>query len=64
MKRYYIKISGAAWNIEGNTPKEAIDSIRKFCDCYVGFNALEIGVDCDELGYEIRTVVAKDDKTS
>lgn len=60
MPRYYIKISGAAWDIQGNTPDEAINSIRKISEVYCNFRALEIGKDCDELGYEIRKTLTQE----
>ena len=55
MKRYYIKISGAAWDIQADTPEQAWESIKNFVYCYVSHDCQEIGVDCDELGYKIMT---------
>jgi hypothetical protein len=52
-KRFYIKISGAAWDITGPTAQDAINSIKTHAYAYCGFTALEIGVDCDENGYEL-----------
>ena len=54
MKRYYIKFSGAAWNISASTPDEAWKQIRKNLDCYCSPQFLEIGKDCDESGWPIK----------
>jgi len=54
MPNYYIKISGAAWNVEGNTKQDAINTIQNHSHVYCTFIALEIGKDCDENGYPIK----------
>lgn len=50
-KRYYLKITGSAWDVRATTPEEAIDQIRVHAHNYCSITALEIGVECDENGY-------------
>ena len=54
MPRYYIKISGSAFNIEGETPEEALEIIKTHLHVYCHFQILEIGKDVDENGWPIK----------
>ena len=53
MARYYIKISGGAFDVAGKTPAEAWDAIRAHCEVYCTPTILEIGKDVDEQGWPI-----------
>ena len=52
MKRYYVKFSGSAWNIEADSPEDAFKQIRDHLYVYCTHTAKEIGVDCDSNGYD------------
>jgi hypothetical protein len=58
-KRYYLKISGSAWNIQADSPEAAIKQVRDYLHAYCTVSALEIGVDVDENGYDISTPLPK-----
>lgn len=51
MPKYYIKFTGAAWDIEAASKPEAIRQIEKVMHCYCSPTAYEIGKDVDEYGY-------------
>jgi hypothetical protein len=52
-KRFYIKFSGAAWDIRAESPEQAWKDIRDYLYCYCTSDIQEINVDCDELGYKV-----------
>jgi hypothetical protein len=58
--KYAIKISGYAWNVEANSPAEAIEQIKNHAHVYCHFQANEIGKDVDEKGWPITTQTKKD----
>lgn len=60
MKSYYLKISGSAFGVEGNTPEEAIESIKNHLHVYCTITPQEIGI--DSLGWPIETVPAGEDR--
>ena len=51
MPKYYIKFTGAAWDIEAPSKSEAVRLIEKIMHCYCSPTAYEIGKDVDEYGY-------------
>lgn len=51
-KHFYIKFSGAAWNIIADTPEAAWQQIKDHLHVYCTPNVKEIGKDCDENGYD------------
>lgn len=53
-KRYYIKISGSAWDIQADSPEAAWKQIREHCEAYCFYNVLEIGKDVNELGWPLK----------
>jgi hypothetical protein len=57
MKRFYIKISGSAWDIQASTPSEAEKAIKDYLYCYCSMHVLEIGKDVDEKGWPIQNQV-------
>lgn len=60
MPRYYIKFSGSAWDISGETPEAAVKSIGSHLECYATISAYEIRKDVDELGWPITPEVRGD----
>jgi len=55
MAKYYIKISGSIWNMDGMDKKDIEKQLQNMpIDVFCSFHVMEIGVDCDELGYTIR----------